>query len=158
MLSINRGLLLAAASIAAPLIIFSSNASAAPSQDDVTKAAIELAHQYDSNYAVKNADAMASLYTEDGTLVSPGGTVIKGHAALKKYYEGRFASGAKEHHIKVQSAETQGDGGFSISDFTVEAPKKDGSFHKESGHILAVIAKDASGWRFRAVEPSVAGK
>jgi uncharacterized protein (TIGR02246 family) len=129
-----------------------------PSLEEAQSAAAKLGQLYDSNYAAKNADAMAQLYAEDGTLVSPAGKIIKGRAALKQYYEKRFSSGAKAHHIHVIEANVQGNGGFSIADFSVDVPKGDGTFRQESGHIVAVYEKDSDGWHFRAVEPSVVAK
>jgi uncharacterized protein (TIGR02246 family) len=129
-----------------------------PSPQEVRSAATKLGQLYESNYAAKNADAMVQLYSEDGMLVSPAGKIIKGRAALKQYYEKRFSSGAKEHHIHVVDASVQGNRGFSIADFYVEVPKGDGTFRQESGHIIAVYVKDRDGWHFRAVGPSVAGK
>jgi uncharacterized protein (TIGR02246 family) len=129
-----------------------------PSQQEAQSAAARLGQLYDSNYAARNADAMAQLYAEDGTLVSPAGKLIKGRAALRQYYEERFGSGAKEHHIHVIDANAQGNGGFSIAEFSVQVPKGDGTFRQETGHIMAVYAKDSDGWHFRAVEPSVAPK
>lgn len=129
-----------------------------PSAEEAQSAAVQLGQRYDSNYAAKNADAMAQLYAEDGTLVSPAGKLIKGRAALKEYYEKRFSTGAKDHHIHVIDAGAQGNGGFSIAEFSVEVPKGDGTFRQETGHIIAVYAKDGDGWHFRAVEPSVAPK
>jgi uncharacterized protein (TIGR02246 family) len=125
-----------------------------PSLQEAQAAAAKLGQLYDSNYASKNADAMAHLYAEDGVLVSPGGKIIKGRAALRQYYEQRFSSGAKDHHIHVIDANVQGDGGFSIAEFSVDVPKGDGSFRQESGHIIAVYQKGDDGWHFRAVEPS----
>ncbi|WP_220444893.1 SgcJ/EcaC family oxidoreductase [Paraburkholderia sp. DHOC27] len=137
----------------------SANASAShPSSQEARAAAAKLGQLYDSNYAAKNADAMAQLYAEDGTLVSPAGKLIKGRPALRQYYEARFSSGAKEHHIHVIDANAQGNGGFSIAEFSVQVPQGDGTFRQESGHIMAVYVKDSDGWHFRAVEPSVAPK
>jgi uncharacterized protein (TIGR02246 family) len=129
-----------------------------PSLQEAQSAAAKLGQLYDSNYAAKNAAAMAKLYAEDGTLVSPAGKIIKGRAALKQYYENRFGSGAKAHHIHVIDANVQGNGGFSIAEFSVEVPKGDGTFRQASGHIIAVYEKDSDGWHFRALEPSVAAK
>lgn len=142
-----------------PAFAATSDVSASqPSLQEAQSAAAKLGQLYDSNYAAKNADAMAQLYSEDGTLVSPAGKLIKGRAALRQYYEKRFSSGAKEHHIHVIEASVQGNGGFSIADFSVEVPKGDGTFRQETGHIIAVYVKDSDGWHFRAVEPSVVAK
>jgi uncharacterized protein (TIGR02246 family) len=143
----------------APAFAATADVSASqPSLQEARSAAAQLGQLYDSNYAAKNADAMAQLYSEDGTLVSPAGKLIKGRPALRQYYEKRFSSGAKEHHIHVIEASVQGNGGFSIADFSVEVPKGDGTFRQETGHIIAVYVKDSDGWHFRAVEPSVVAK
>lgn len=153
-------LLLAALCVGGTLVgaaMSDANASE-PSSQEVLSAAAQLGQLYDSNYAAKNADAMAQLYAEDGMLVSPAGRIIKGRAALKEYYEKRFGSGAKEHHIHVIDASAQGNGGFSVAEFSVQVPKGDGTFRQESGHIMAVYVKERDGWHFRAVEPSVPAK
>jgi uncharacterized protein (TIGR02246 family) len=143
----------------APAFAATSDATASqPSLQEAQSAAATLGQLYDSNYAARNADAMAQLYAEDGVLVSPGGKIIKGRTALKQYYEQRFSSGAKDHHIHVIDANAQGNGGFSIAEFSVEVPKGDGTFRQESGHIIAVYEKDGDGWHFRAVEPSTVAK
>jgi uncharacterized protein (TIGR02246 family) len=129
-----------------------------PSLQEAQAAAARLGQLYDSNYAAKNADAMAQLYAEDGLLVSPAGKIIKGRAALKQYYEQRFGSGARQHHIHVIDARAQGDGGFSVAEFSVEVPKGDGTFRQEGGHIVAVYVKESDGWHFRVVEPSTVAK
>lgn len=136
----------------------SSAQGTAPTLQEAQTEAAKLLQLYDSNYAARNADLMAQLYSEDGILVSPAGNVIKGRAALKEYYAKRFASGAREHHIHVLHAEAQGNGGFSIADFSVQVPTGAGGFREDTGHILAVYVKSNDGWHLRAVEPSVAAK
>jgi uncharacterized protein (TIGR02246 family) len=153
--------LLFAALLGVNTLSFAATSDTAASQaslQEARSAAEKLGQLYDSNYAARNADAMAHLYAEDGVLVSPAGKIIKGRAALKQYYEQRFSSGAKGHHIHVIDANAQGNGGFSISEFSVNVPNGDGTFRQEGGHIIAVFEKDDDGWHFRAVEPSTVAK
>jgi uncharacterized protein (TIGR02246 family) len=122
---------------------------------ELMQAATELARQYDSSYATKSAAAMASLYAEDGVLVSPSGPIVRGRDALQAYYVKRFASGAYGHTIKVIEVHAQGDGGYGLAHFSVNAPAVDGGFHQAQGTIVAVYRRGADGWHFRLVEPSV---
>ena len=121
---------------------------------ELMQAAIDLGHQYDANYAVKNPAAMAALYTSDGVLVSPAGPIIRGREALKSYYSKRFASGASGHAIKVLEVHIQGNGGYGILLFSVTAPRNNG-LHREHGSIVAIYQRDLDGWHFRLVEASV---
>ncbi|MCA6109269.1 YybH family protein [Bradyrhizobium cenepequi] len=127
---------------------------------DVTKAelmqaASALAQQYDANYAAKNPAGMAALYTSDGVLVAPSGSIVRGRQALTTYYTKRFAAGAQDHSIKVVEAHVQGNGGYGLTQFTVTVPKTNGHLRKEHGSIVAVYQRDADGWHMRLVEPSV---
>lgn len=136
-----------------------TSALAAEATDaEVMQAATELARQYDSNYAEKNADGMAALYAEDGVLASPAGPLIRGRDALRVYYVKRFASGAYGHTIKVIEAHAQGDGGYSLAHFSVNAPVPGGGFNLTQGTIAAVYRRGADGWRFQLVEPSISEK
>jgi uncharacterized protein (TIGR02246 family) len=125
-------------------------------QDELMKAATSLGHQYDSNYAAKSPEGMAALFEKDGVLVSPDGPEVRGQAALLDYYRKRFASGATGHHIDIREVHVQGNGGYSIASFSVNAPGAGGQSHEEKGSIVAVYQRDRDGWHMRLVEPSVA--
>jgi uncharacterized protein (TIGR02246 family) len=125
------------------------------SEAELTQAAKDLGARYDANYAKKDAEAMAMLYATDGILVSPAGPIIHGREALKAYYTKRFASGAKGHAIKVVEVHVQGDGGFSLAEFSVAAPKGADGNKEVKGTIAAIYRHDADGWHFSLVEPSV---
>ena len=138
-----------------------ARATAAPaSAADVTKAelmqaASALAQQYDANYAAKNPAGMAALYTSDGVLVAPSGSIVRGRQALTTYYTKRFAAGAQDHAIKVVEAHVQGNGGYGLTQFTVAVPGTNGHLREEHGSIVVVYRRDADGWHMRLVEPSV---
>jgi uncharacterized protein (TIGR02246 family) len=124
-------------------------------QAELTQAAADLGHRYDSNYAAKDPAAMAALYASDGILVSPSGPIVRGRDALKAYYVKRFASGAQGHAIKVEEVHVQGDGGYSLISFSVTVPNTAGVLHEEHGSIVAIYGRDPDGWHLRLVEPSV---
>lgn len=135
------------------LPVFASNA--VPDTAALQAAAVDLGHRYDASYAAKDPDAMAALYATDGLLVSPSGPVVRGRAALHDYYVKRFASGAEGHAIAVKEVHVKGDGGYSVSTFSVNVPGKNGKLHKEQGSLVAIYQHDADGWHLSLVEPSV---
>ncbi|SRR5579859_1772709 len=142
--------LLAAVLVAAPAL--------AGPDEDVLNAAKALAAQYDANYAVQDAEAMAKLYTEDGILVSPSGTIIRGRGALVEYYKKRFASGARDHHLTVTDAHLEAGAGFAISHFSVHSPNAKGETQTVEGNLVAIYRHTPDGWHFRLVEPSIPEK
>jgi ketosteroid isomerase-like protein len=125
-------------------------------ESELMQAATELGRQYDANYNGKNAPGMAALYATDGVLLSPSGAMVRGRDALKTYYTERFASGARAHAIKVVEVHVQGDGGYGIAQFSVDAPQANGGLHEVSGRIVTIYQHDPDGWHIRLVDPTVA--
>jgi ketosteroid isomerase-like protein len=138
------------------IVLLGAALAAAPAlaspDDDLLAAAKGLAAQYDSNYAAKDAEAMSRLYTEDGILVSPSGTIIRGRGALVEYYKNRFASGAHDHHLTVTDAHMEAGAGFAISHFSVMSP------NQVEGNLVAIYRHTPDGWHLRLVEPSIPEK
>lgn len=134
-----------------------SSEAAVSQQTSLQDAAVQLGHRYDALYRLKDAVGMAGLYAPDGELVSPAGKLIKGREALVTYYRKRFESGAFGHKIVVLEFHAIGNSGYSVSDFSVQAPVagQPSKSHLEEGHIAAIYAHDQTGWHFALVEPSV---
>ena len=141
----------------AAIMLTAFPAPASP-DDDVSNAAKALAAQYDANYAAKDAEAMAKLYTEDGILVSPSGTIIRGRGALVEYYKRRFASGAHDHHLSIIDAHYESGAGFAIARFSVQSPNAKGETQSAEGNLVAIYRHTPDGWHLRLVEPSIPEK
>ena len=124
-------------------------------ESELMQAATELGRQYDANYNDKKPAALAALYTLDGVLLSPSGSVVRGREALATYYAERFASGARGHAIKVIEVHIQGNGGYGVAHFSVMAPRANGGLREVDGRIVAIYQHDSDGWHMRLVEASV---
>jgi uncharacterized protein (TIGR02246 family) len=122
---------------------------------ELMKAAIDLGQQYDANYARKSPADMAALYASDGLLVSPSGPIVRGREALAAYYTKRFASGARDHAIKIVEVHVQGNGGYGLAQFSVTVPHPGGELAQVHGSIVAIYQHDPDGWHMSLVEPSV---
>jgi uncharacterized protein (TIGR02246 family) len=147
--------------LAAALLALSVGAMTAPTmaspvtEQALMKVAVDLSARYDAGYAAKDPDAMASVYAQDGVLVSPPGPIVRGRDALRAYYVKRFASGARGHAIKVLEVHVLGDGGYGITRFSVTVPGPNGALHEEHGTIVAAYRHDPDGWHMALVAPSV---
>lgn len=130
-------------------------AAPAPSEQELRQAAALLGKGYDEAYNSKSASGMASLYTENGTLMPPGRAPVQGRQALTVYYQGRFDSGATGHVTQVNEVHALGDGGFGIGQFTVTAPGPDGALHEVHGNTVYIYEHAPDGWKVRLVIGSV---
>jgi uncharacterized protein (TIGR02246 family) len=128
------------------------------SEGDVMQAATELAQRYDADYAAKDSAAMAGLYTPDAVLIPTSGPVLHGREAIKTFYAGRFAAGAGDHAIKITEVHVQGNGGYSLAEFSATIPNSHGDLRTICGNIVSVYQRDSDGWHMRLSEPSAADR
>jgi uncharacterized protein (TIGR02246 family) len=124
-------------------------------ETELLAAAKDLSQQYDANYNAKDAAGMARLYVEDGLLVTPLGSVVKGREALKPFYQSRFETGATGHVTTISEAHVQGDGGFGIGQFQVTQPTPDGGKREIKGNLGVVYQHGSDGWHLRMVMASI---
>jgi uncharacterized protein (TIGR02246 family) len=124
-------------------------------RQELLQAATDLASRYDATYATRDPAAMATVYAEDGVLVSPPGPIVRGREALRLYYAKRFAAGARNHRIKVLEVHVLGDGGYGINSFSVTVPQANGTLREEHGTLVTVYRHDSDGWHMSLVAPSV---
>ena len=121
---------------------------------ELMAAAVTLGEGYDAHYNAKDAEAMASLYTPDGILVSPG-PVVHGSADLKAYYQARFATGAHGHSTRITEIHLLGDGGYGLGRFSVLAPDPAGHLQEMQGNLAIVYRHQADGWHLGLVSANV---
>lgn len=126
--------------------------NAPASEQELRQAADMLGKEYDQAYNSKSASAVASLYTENGTLVPPGRAPVQGRPALAVYYQGRFDAGATAHMTRMVEVHPTGDGGFAIGQFSVTAPGPSGAPPRElHGNTVYILEHTPSGWKFRLI-------
>jgi ketosteroid isomerase-like protein len=144
-----------AALFAMSLVVPALALAASPSEDDLRQAAVQLGKEYDEAYNSKSASGMASLYTQNGTLVPPGRPPVEGRQAITVYYQGRFDAGATGHLTKIDEVHALGDGGFGIGEFTVTARGPDGAPHQFHGNTVYFYEHTPDGWKYRLVTAGV---
>jgi uncharacterized protein (TIGR02246 family) len=125
------------------------------SEQELRQAAAMLGAEYDQSYNTKSASAMASLYTENGTLIPPGRAPVQGRQALTVYYQGRFDTGITGHATRMVEVHPLGDGGFAIGQFSVTVPGPNGAPPRElHGNTVYILERTPAGWKFRLVMAS----
>lgn len=143
-----------AAVLAALLAAAAPVQAAGLSEKELAEAATELAQKYDETYGRRDAAGMAALYAVDGTLVSPAGPLVRGRDKLKSYYEGRFATGARDHATRISEVRVLGEAGYGFGTFSVNVPEAGGKLRRISGNITDIYTRASDGWHLQAVIPS----
>jgi uncharacterized protein (TIGR02246 family) len=132
--------------LVASLLAFASPASA----DDVG-ATIEAANaKMVADYAAGDAKAIAAAYAEDGVMLPPDATVVKGREAIEKLWKGWIDDGLKNLKLKTTEVESAGDLAYEIGDFSLEVTDADGKVTLAPGNYVVVWKKGADGaWRLK---------
>ncbi|HEY7800795.1 MAG TPA: nuclear transport factor 2 family protein, partial [Hyphomonadaceae bacterium] len=73
-----------------------------PARADDVKAAIEAGNvKMEKDYAAGDAKAIAEAYTEDGVMLPPDATVVKGREAVAKLWQSWIDDGLKNLKLKT---------------------------------------------------------
>jgi uncharacterized protein (TIGR02246 family) len=104
----------------------------------------------EKDYAAGDSKAIAEAYAEDGVMLPPDATVVKGREAIAKLWKSWIDEGLKNLKLKTTEVEVSGDLAYEIGDFSLEVPAKDGNVSVAPGNYLVVWKKGADGvWRLK---------
>ncbi len=126
--------------------------SAPPSLTEADRAAIqEVSDEFTSSYAAGDAAALMALYTEDATLMPPGGPAVKGRAAIEAFMEA--LPKVTEMIFTLEEVDGRGDlafvrGGYRL---TMEPPGAPGPV-TDIGKFVEIRRKQANGRWLVAVD------
>jgi uncharacterized protein (TIGR02246 family) len=82
--------------------------------------AIEAANQrFMQAFAQADAAGLASLYTEDGQLLPPGGAAVRGWQAIRVFWQAAMDSGISSARLEVVEVEDHGDTAIEVSRYTL---------------------------------------
>ena len=101
-------------------------AAYAASLDEQVKTAYSA---WDAAFNKGDPKALAALYAQDAVLLPPGQThdVLKGPAAIEKFFASLFAAGVNGHKLELIEADGDGDGDIAVAAATWSAKGKDGA-------------------------------
>jgi uncharacterized protein (TIGR02246 family) len=137
-----------ALALAASALLLSAAPSPAQQQQQRAPAEIAEAHRrLEQAFNRGDAAAVAALYTEDATLLPPGGDILSGRRAAQARWQAAYDTGARNLSLAPVSVETWGDAAREIGRFTLEAPGQGGQTARVEGKYVAVWKNTADGWR-----------
>ena len=117
--------------------------SAAPSPAEIAEAHRRLEQAFNRG----DAAAVATLYTEDATLLPPGADILSGRRAAQARWQAAYDTGARNLSLDPVSVETWGDAAREIGRFTMDVPGQGGETARVEGKYVVVWKRTAEGWR-----------
>ncbi|HYR82488.1 MAG TPA: DUF4440 domain-containing protein [Terriglobia bacterium] len=108
------------------------------SQSDYRAEVEKAIRMFEDAAKAKDADAIASLYTENATLLPPGMPPIKGRPKIRDFWKG-FLEAAADPVVKPAFVEGAGDLVYEIGEYQVTLPKpQGGGTSRQPGKYLVV--------------------
>ena len=98
--------------------------------------------QFAAFYNKGDAAGVASLYTNNATILPPGSPMMKGREAIQKVWQGAMDSGLKFTSLKTVAVEQFANAAREIGEFSADTPKG----HTE-GKYVALWRHGRSGWK-----------
>ena len=93
----------------------------------------------------KDVAALASLYTEDATLLPPASVPIKGRKNIQQYWQGFFDAGASDAKLRVVEVASFGDMAYEIGAFEANLPVPQGGTARTQGKYVVIWKRQADG-------------
>src|SRR5437763_892354 len=117
------------------------------------KSAIEKAiAAWETAFNRKDAAAVASLYTEDATLLPPGSSVIQGRANIQAFMQSFINAGGSDAKLRVVDIQTSGDTAYEIGAFEANMPVPQGGTARAAGKCVVVWKRQPDGSAKLAVD------
>jgi uncharacterized protein (TIGR02246 family) len=96
--------------------------------------------------AFEHADAagLASLYTEDGQLLPPGGETAHGWEAIRAFWQAAIDSGISAARLEVAEVEDHGDTAIEVSRYTLLGA---GEQVLDQGKYIVIWKQERGQWK-----------
>jgi len=110
------------------------------------RAAIEKAiSAWEKAANAKDAGTVASLYTEDATLLPPGSSPVKGRKNIQQYWQAFFDAGASDPQLRVVDVSSFGDMAYEIGAFEANLPVPQGGTALTQGKYVVIWKRQPDG-------------
>ena len=107
-----------------------------------------VADQYVKASLAGDAKGIVALYTDDAVEMPPNRAMVKGHAALLKYYEEQFAA-AKVNKFSIQHLESHssGDTGYDVGTYSQTLTPTKAAAVNDTGKYTVILKRVGSAWK-----------
>jgi uncharacterized protein (TIGR02246 family) len=116
---------------------------------DPASAIRQLDRRFMSAAASKDAKTLANaFYAADAVLMPPNAPLVKGRAAIQKFFQGLLDAGAAGVTLKTTKIEADGRLAYGRGTYSFSRPGPDGNLTRDIGKYVVVYRRQKDGgWR-----------
>ena len=115
----------------------------AADKDAITKVVQDLITVYNA----KDAAKVAALFSENGAVMPPNASTVRGVANVRAYYDKRFAQGASD--LKLETGDVVGVGSlaYASGDYWLNMAPPGGAVRRDRGKFIFIFRKFNAKWQ-----------
>ena len=133
-----------AAMLALAVVLFAGPAPARQAGGNV-RSAIEAANsQFVAAFAKGDVAKIASMYTADAQAFPPNSDVVRGRAAIQKFWQGVVDAGIKSATLTTLEVEARGDWAHEVGTYTMSV---EGGKQADHGKYLVIWKREQGQWQ-----------
>jgi uncharacterized protein (TIGR02246 family) len=121
--------------------------SLANGSENVRAAIEEVNTQFAAAFNRGDTAAVASFYTEDGSLLPPGEAIVSGRSNIEAYWKAGVGAGLSNLQLRAAEVESQGEMAYEVGEFSFDMPTSDGGKATEKGKYLVVWKNIDGSWK-----------
>jgi uncharacterized protein (TIGR02246 family) len=112
-------------------------------RDTITKLVQELIVVYNA----KDAAKVAGLFAENGAVMPPNASTVRGSANVRSYYDKRFAQGASD--LKLETSDIVGVGSlaYATGDYWLNMAPPGGTVRRDRGKFVFILRERGGKWQ-----------
>lgn len=147
-MKLSKFLSLIAVTLILSIAVISCNEKAKEAEP-VKTATVEELGQMNRDFAkalvAKDADAAASVYDENASLLPPNEPIVTGRENIENYWQGAIDSGLIAASVKTIDAASDGDLGYEIGTFELKFQTEDGTIITDIGKFTEILKRNSEG-------------
>ncbi|EMR03867.1 YybH family protein [Cesiribacter andamanensis] len=111
---------------------------------DISAAIRKANDAFEATFSRGDANGMAGLYTEQGSLLPTGTQIIQGREGIRHFWQSAMDAGIKEARLNTLEVEEQGDTAIEVGHYTL---KGENSTPIDEGKYLVVWKQQNGNWK-----------
>ena len=107
----------------------------------------QLIAEFIAAYNAKDATKVSQLFTDGGAVLPPNASTVRGTENVRIYYDKRFAQGASDLSLEVQTIAGAGSLAFASGDYRLSMAPPGGVALRDRGKFIFILRAFNDRWR-----------
>ena len=114
------------------------------SPNEIRDAFLPICQQFEKSFNQGDAEALASLYTEDAKILPPNMDIVEGRSTIQSYWQGALDMGIKSFKGELIDLDASGNLGYFVGKYTLY---DNDNQEVDQGKWISVLKNNDGKWK-----------